>query len=485
MGGAAGANLLFGMIRTKFAAVLIGATGVGLQASFMAILGVIAVVAGLGLQSSAVRAIAVAVGNEDEDAIGRAVLTLSRICWLTGLIGMALMMIFSAQLSQLAFGSDQYALDIATMGIIVLLGNLSSSQLALLQGKRRIGDMARANLYSAVLTTPVAIALYYWLNERGIVPTLVIAAALQLILSWHFARLLTVPRISCTWLQTLKDARVMVRLGLVFMWTGLMGSAVNYFIVILITQNLNTQAVGLYSAAYLLSGVFVGFVLGAMGADYYPRITAVAHDKAALNRLVNEQTEIGLLLAVPGLLATFAFAPWIISIFYTVEFLPAVEMLQWLILGCLGRVLSWPLGFVMMALGKGKWFWWSETLANIVHIGFALLGVLLFGLIGVTVAFFILYIFYTIGTVLVANLLTGFVWTSNSKRLIVYTAIIFLITFIVTYTLPLWSASLISAVILVCVSMYCLRNIVQRVGPEHAIAKIAMKIPVAKMICCA
>jgi PST family polysaccharide transporter len=64
-----------------------------------------------------------------------------------------------------------------------------------------------------------------------------------------------------------------------------------------------------------------------MGADYYPRLTGVAHDHAAVNRLVNEQTEIGLLLAVPGLLATLALAPWIIRLFYTSEFLPAVELL--------------------------------------------------------------------------------------------------------------------------------------------------------------
>lgn len=63
-------------------------------------------------------------------------------------------------------------------------------------------------------------------------------------------------------------------------------------------------------------------------------------------RLVNEQTEIGLILAVPGMPATLTLAPWIIHLFYTGEFLPASELSQWFILECLGRVLSWPLGFV-------------------------------------------------------------------------------------------------------------------------------------------
>ncbi len=76
MGGAAGVNLLLGMIRTKFAAVLIGTTtGVGLLASFTAIQGIVGTLAGLGIQSSALREIAAAVGQGDEQAIGRVVLT--------------------------------------------------------------------------------------------------------------------------------------------------------------------------------------------------------------------------------------------------------------------------------------------------------------------------------------------------------------------------------------------------------------------------
>lgn len=65
---------------------------------------------------------------------------------------------------------------------------------------------------------------------------------------------------------------------------------------------------GIYQAAWALSGLFAGFVLGAMGTDFYPRLTALIRDREAAVRAVNEQTEIGILLAVPWLLATLAFA---------------------------------------------------------------------------------------------------------------------------------------------------------------------------------
>ncbi len=418
MGGAAGINLLLGMVRVKFAAVFIGTTGVGLLSSFGALQGLIGTLAGLGLQSSAVREIAAAVGKGDEQAIGRAVLTLRRLCWLTGLVGMAAMMLLAPLLSQLTFGHRDYTLDIAALGVIILFGNLSGGQIALIQGMRRIGDMARANIYGAAAGTVAAIGFYAALGLRGIIPTLLAVSAIQLALSFHFARRVPVPKVSLTWRQTFAEASGMVRLGLVMMWNGLMGSAVAYLTVTLITQHEGTQAVGLYSAAFALSGMFVNFVLGAMGADYYPRLTGVASDKPAMVRMVNEQTEIGLLLALPGLLATMALAPWILQIFYTREFLGAVEMLQWFILGCLGRVISWPMGYIMLALGKSSWLIVSESVMHAVHILLIFFGLQVFGLVGVAQSFVLLYVFHIFVTLLIGRKLISFSWSNRARATI-------------------------------------------------------------------
>ena len=102
-----------------------------------------------------------------------------------------------------------------------------------------------------------------------------------------------------------------------------------------------------------------------MGADFYPRLTAVASDNAECNRLVNEQAEIGLLLAGPGVLATLTFAPLVIALFYSAKFGPAVEILRWICLGMTLRVASWPMGFILLAKGARKTFFWSELLINL------------------------------------------------------------------------------------------------------------------------
>lgn len=150
-----------------------------------------------------------------------------------------------------------------------------------------------------------------------------------------------------------------------------------------------------------------------MSADYYPRLTGVAHDKSAMNRMVNEQAEIGLLLAIPGLLATAVLAPWVVQIFYSIEFLGAVDLLHWFILGCFGRVISWPLGYVLLALGKGSTYGAAELIWSLSHL--LLVSVLfpIFGLEGVAIAFSILYLIVTLHALFIVKRLTGFTFNRN------------------------------------------------------------------------
>ena len=423
------------------------------------------------------RDVASAFAANDDHLLGTTILALRRVCWLTGLLGAITMLLLSPWLSQLSFGTTAYQWDIAALGIIILLGNVQGGQMAVIQGTRRIADMARVQIIGAVLGTVVTIGFYLWLGLRGIVPALVLMAVVQLIVSWRFASRVQVPVVMMSWIDSLRTAGSMVRLGLSMMWTGMLGSAVGYATNALITQQINLQAVGIYSAAFALSGVFVNFILGAMSADYYPRLAGVAHDKEAMNRLVNEQTEIGLLLAAPGLLATLSLAPWIVQIFYTREFLLAAELLPWFILGCLGRVISWPLGFMMLAMRKGLMFTASETFASFVHLIFIAVGVFILGLKGVAVGFFWLYVIYTVQVLIVASYLTGFRWSGANRKLIAITSLTTAITFLIVHHLSLWPGTLFSLAVTLASSVLCLRALVRRIGNEHRYIQTTYKVP--------
>jgi antigen flippase len=482
MGGSAGIIMLLGMVRVKFAALLIGTSGVGLIASFTAIQTLIGTLAGLGLQSSAVRDITTAISKDDQQEIGRKVLTLRRICWLTGLIGMITMLLLSPLISQITFGHQTYALDIAALSLIILFANLSGGQMALIQGMRRIGDIASVNVFSAILGTLAAIAFYATLGLRGIAPGLVTASAAQLVLSWYYARKVPVTKVQLGIKQTFSEANDMVRLGLVMMVSTLMVNAVTYATVVLITQKEGSEAVGLHGAALSLSGIFVNFVLGAMAADYYPRLTGVSTSKYEMTRLVNEQTEVAILLALPGLIFTLTFAPWLVETLYSRDFLETTEPLRWFVLGCIGRIISWPLSFVIIALGKGRWYLLTESIFNLFHFALIAGGLIFFGLEGVGAAFFFMYLGYIAVVYIVCRRLIGFVWSRVVKRIVIFSFSALCAVFIVCRYLPVEMASLLGLIFTLIASLYSLKSLINQLGTEHRFVRLFLKIPGAALL---
>ena len=422
IGGASIINILIGMVRTKFVAVLLGPTGVGLLGMYGQIAGVVGTLTGLGIGSSGVRQVAEAVGSNDDERIARTVITLRRTAWLTGGLGLLAMVAFCVPLSHATFGTGDYAWAIAVLGITLLTGAIAGGQGAIINGTRRIADLAWISIVGAFTGTLISIPCFWFWGEAGIVPSLLLSALAALATSWRFARRVPVKAIDLPWRDSVGEARQLLALGGSFMVAGLVTVLSNYLIRVVLLRQFSLDDVGIYQAAFSLSGILAGFVLGAMGADYYPRLTAVANDNASVYRMVNEQTQISILLALPGLAAMMVFAPYVIGIFYAESFATAVPVLRWCTLGILGRVISWPMGYVILAKGKGRLFIFTETVDAIIHVVAVLIFARIWGLDGAGIAFLLLYLFHAGLMLFVMYKLVGATWGRESLLLVSVTS---------------------------------------------------------------
>ncbi len=201
-------------------------------------------------------------------------------------------------------------------------------------------------------------------------------------------------------------------------------------------QSAGVDAAGLYQAAWTLGGLYTGIILQSMGADFYPRLTAVAGSDTKCNRLVNEQAQVCLLLAGPGVIATLTLAPLVMTAFYSTEFQAAVTLLRWICLGMMLRVVAWPMGFVILAKGHQRDFLWTEAAATIVHVGVAWLLVRRLGVDGAGVAFCLLYVWHSFVIYLVVRRSTGFRWSVENRRLCLLLIPAAILTFVCLTWLP-------------------------------------------------
>ena len=452
-------NVAVGILRVKAIALLLGPAGVGLVGLFGSILELAQSVAGMGINSSGVRQMAEAAGSGDTGRVARTAAVLRRTSFVVGVTGAAALVVCSGPVSAWTFGTRDFAVSVALLSFGVWFRSVSDGQSAVIQGLRRIGDLARISVWSAVSGTTASVALVYVFREDGIVPSLVSAAGITLLICWWYRRRVRLPPASPTLGETREEAGALLTLGAAFMISAVLTTAAAYAIRIIVRDHVGLAAAGLYHAAWALGGLYVGFILQAMGSDFYPRLTAVAANDVECNRAVNQQAHVSLLLAGPGVIATLTFAPVIIALFYDTTFAAAVEPLRWICLGMALRVVAWPMGFIVLARGARSILIWTEIAATVVHVGLAFVLVGRFGLAGATMAFFGLYVWHGLLIYVVVRRLSGFRWSDANRR----TALLYLpligAVFCGFIWLPTGAATLAGALAVLASAAYSLRAV--------------------------
>ncbi len=419
-GGSSVINILIGLLRTKALALLLGPSGVGLVGLYTGLMGTATTIASMGVGMVGTRQIAEAISKEDDDAL--AIVKRAMFWGVLMLATTGALVVWSLReiLAVHVLGSIEHTRMVGWLALGVALSVASASQGALIQGMRRIGDLAKLSVYGSVLNTVLGIGLLWQWGSVALWAFILIGPLFNFLLGHlYVSRLPKTKDVAISLQDITAQWKIFLRLGLPLMGAGLMQTVVQLWIRVSVSDQLGLEAVGHFQSAWAISMQYIGFVLGAMGADYYPRLTSVIHDKVAASRLVNEQTEVALLLSAPVFIAMIGLAPWVIHLLYSSAFTPAIEVLRWQILGDVLKVVSWPLGFVILAAGAGKTFFWTET-TTLLLMGGLIVGLLPhLGLPVTGIAFLACYVYYLPLVYFLAWRSIDFKWTRTNFWLFV------------------------------------------------------------------
>lgn len=454
------------MLRTKVLAILLGPAGIGLEAVFDSVITLSKTAVDLGISSAGVRQIAAAVGSGSQPVIATTVFTLRRVCLVLGIIGAVTLFLCRESVGRLAFGNTDHSSDIGLLSIILLFGAVMGGQGALLQGMRRIGDLAKMNIFGALAGAVLSIPIVYVWGRAGIPAYMVLGAGVGVLTSWYYARRVRIEPVKVPFRQITSEARNLLKLGLVFLASGLMTAGALFLLRIFVARQEGVYGAGQFQAASALSMVYVGFVLQAMGTDFYPRLTVLAADNRRCNQLVNEQAEISILLALPGVLATLALAPWVIQLFYSNKFDKAAEILCWQVTGTFLQVNSWPMGFILLAKGRAAALFWTDLASYSVYVVLGWVGLKLFGLPGTGMAFLGLYAFHWVVVFAIVRRISGFALSPTNVRLSLLGVATVAVTLVTRLTLPEPWATGIGCVLALGTGLYTTRTLVQLVGVD-------------------
>ena len=399
LGGAQVISLGTGFLRAKLVAVLVGPAGVGLigiLTSFSANLGTLA---GWGLGTTAVRTISAA-DEADRPAKIAAVRKLGNsLAWLGLLAGLLLFW----PVGQLTFNSSEYALELFLAGLSVPCLVATSVWTSLLLANGQTKSFASIQIISAFGGLILGLPFIWFFGLTGIAASILIATVVTAIATWKAARKYCA---SSSAEADSGEIRSLLQLGTALMAVAFLSQLSAYIVKLVLTRSHGLEAAGYYQAAFVIAGSLPGFVFTAMGTDFFPRVAAVKTEAEAQD-LCEMQIQAGLLLALPLMAGLLTLGQFCIHLLYARSFEPAIPLLPWMIWGVFFRLLSWPMGFWLIARGSSRTVIIVTAATNTSAVLFPVVMLLLYGVTGAAIGFFISCIGSTVIIIMVSRRRSG------------------------------------------------------------------------------
>ena len=123
-----------------------------------------------------------------------------------------------------------------------------------------------------------------------------------------------------------------------------------------------------------------------MSTDFYPRVAAAKDETEALEA-TERQIKAGIMLATPCFIGLILFSQQLLDLFYTDQFMSALALLRWMIWGVACRLVSWPMGYWLLARAKPKELFLLEGAGACLVMALTFAFVPWLGLLGSGIAF--------------------------------------------------------------------------------------------------
>lgn len=399
--GAQVIQIIFGIVRTKLIAILLGPVGVGESGLFQTTTQLIGSIFGIGISQSSVKSIAEK-AQEDKGALNQVISSALILISFFGLLGTFLTIIFSKELSNFTFKTEDYSTPISILAVSILFNLLYATYSAVAQGLRKLKLLAKISVFSSVISLFTTIPLYYYFGTKGIVPALIVMSFTNLGISFFFVRPLFVfikPRFKDFTMESI----ALIKVGIALALSGIFMMSSSYFIRVFITEESGMRGVGLLNAATAITTLYLSLIFTAMSTDFFPKLAGLKNDINAVNKVVNEQINTGLIIAGPIITIFVSFSFLILNLLYSKEFIGATELMQYQLLGTLFKAFSWPIGFILLTKNLSNIFIFTELFWN---LSYYLITVFLWNIVGLSavgISYLISFFLLTIIVYLIAK----------------------------------------------------------------------------------
>lgn len=409
-------QIIIGIIKNKFIAIILGPTGMGIAGMITSTTSFVSSLTDFAIESSAVRDVAQAHSSGNKVDVSKIIYVLKKITLVTGILGMLLTFIFSTYLSKMAFGNAEYSLAFKVVSIILLMNQLSIGQSVLLQGTFQYKSLIRASFIGSVLGLIITVPLYYIYEFKAIVPAIILSSFFNLLLTWIYSLKVPYAKVNLNFRQILFEGKAMLILGVTIAITGIINTGQVFVLRTVISKIGGLSDVGLYVAGMTIATSYINIVFNAMSSDYSPRLASVANDRSKMIEIINKQAILLTVILAPLIFIFVMLIRQITIILYSVDFLGITGMIEWVMFGMFFRAISWSISYSFVAYNKPKIFLINTIISSSYSLFFSIIGFFYLGFDGLGIAFCITNFIYSFHMFFLARKTFGFYFNYDFIR---------------------------------------------------------------------
>jgi O-antigen/teichoic acid export membrane protein len=441
-------------------ALFVGVVGMGEFALFNSTLNTLNFLVGLGLSYSATKEIAQnhTLGNNYLSKLFKIV-----TYWLLipSILGTVCMILFSRYLSSFYFHSYSKSISISLLSISIIFTAYAGRNNMFLQGMGKFKELALSSLLGSVFGLFFSIPLFYYLKIEAVVPSIILSSIVAFFSSkFFFSRSIHILNIYISLKDIYFEGKGMVVLGMVMMAASLLGSLVTNVINLYITNYGTLSDLGLYNAGYNISIQYVALIFSAMTTEFFPRLSSVAFDNNKVSKMVNQQTEIAILILLPILSIMVFSAPLIIKFILSNDFKPVIPFIRVISFSLIFQALAYTISNIPIVKGDKKIFFvFNSFVPGVSAVIFLIFGYRFFGLLGVAFGIVFVNLLHFAIMYIVCYRRYKFVLSKNVLNFSAVTFLILILTNVSVYYLQSLQFYFALVVLILIALFYSIKNL--------------------------
>ena len=386
-GGVQVLTMLVSMLRNKLASAWLSKAGMGFFMLYSNIASFVSSTSNAGIPFSAVKNISELYEKGTPGEVGSYVVTVRSWSLWTALFGALLCVLMAPFISYFTFDGDWgYSGKVAMLAPMIFAIAVTNGEVSVLKGTRQLKCVAAITAISALLTLVSVLPFFYLWGAEGVVAALVVNAVVVMVVHLYFSLKIYPWRVRLFSHSVLQQGVGMIRLGIPYVAASILNSLTALAVPAVLLYLGCMDDVGLYKVGYSLMVVYAGIVFVAVESDYFPRLSAVNDDVQRMNKVINQQVDVCVLLMSPLLLFMVSAMPFIIRILYTCEYLPVVGMAVLAVFYMFFKAMVLPVAYTALAKGDSVTYLFMEVAYDIFSFALIAAGYYYGGITGTGIA---------------------------------------------------------------------------------------------------